>query len=121
MQTFLELDTHPSECPANGKPCTYCGQSFPDSLMEEHQQVCGARAPPPQPHNHIHEDYPNFDHEEESDEDERSYHPFGNFNFLFGGNQPSYNRQQPVMRRITNINGRTVIEESDGRGGLIRT
>lgn len=37
---------------------------------------------------------------------------------MFGGNRGL--RNQPISTNITTVNGQTIIEESDGRGGFTR-
>lgn len=46
------------------------------------------------------------------------FNPYGNFRSMFGGNRGL--RNQPISTNITTVNGQTIIEESDGRGGFTR-
>lgn len=40
MQNFNELDTHPGKCEGRQSICEYCGDMYPDELMEEHENLC---------------------------------------------------------------------------------
>lgn len=42
MQSFSELDTHPGKCEGRQSICEYCGDMYPDELMEEHENLCPA-------------------------------------------------------------------------------